>query len=141
MANYYVNLSFVVPVADPAATEARLRSLLTEDDLQSVDTSVIDHLDFDPEEAGLPETEAVEDGLWFHGFDPEIGVTAEIVQWVLRHVEGAPEKFGFSWAGTCDKERVNAFDGGAVLVTKDEILSMNTWEALDELNRRADEAA
>ena len=52
---------------------------------------------------------------------------------ILRHVVPDALPFGFEWALTCSKPRVDEFGGGVTLVTQDGVRSVGTLEMLDKM--------
>lgn len=63
--------------------------------------------------------------FWLHE-DESINVdqVCEFLHYVVTKCNLGP--LGFTWASTCDKARLNAFDGGAAWVSKDEVRFINS---------------
>lgn len=118
MANYFSHFSFVVPVDDPAGVLAELE-LLIEDAVEN------DGSDTFPASEGIPYGlhVAVEDSdLWISDDAGEGSVegAVAVTQWLLAK-PGAPDVVIVEWAHTCSKPRLDAYGGGAAVVTKDDV--------------------
>lgn len=111
MANYDSLCSFVLPVKKELLLDVY---------------KFIDNFD----EIVLPEFQIDLDtpGIWFYTEETFNGDDlAELIHELICEFSLPP--FGFEWANTCSKPRLDAFGGGAVWITKDgfEWLSTNNW--------------
>lgn len=69
------------------------------------------------------------EGLWFHADEcGDVEYTAELLSSFLTALN-LDTILSFSWANTCSKMRLDEFDGGAVVISKDEtrFLSPSRW--------------
>lgn len=141
MADYYTHFSFVVPFEAKAAKVAvatiraeRDRCEAAQDALDSEVTSEI----FDGDVWSFPRIEAQADGIWFEDdLSGALDVSFDIVQWLLNQPGANVDEVFIQWTETCSKPRVDAYGGGAALVTKDDIQSMGTIGLLPLLRRQA----
>lgn len=123
MANNYLQFSCVLPVTEPAERAWWERLLATQDDEDGDLLRIVDPDGFGYRGFGA---ELDDDGVWFYADefgDPDR--VARVVQEFFRQCD-KDGFFGFEWAETCSKPRVDEFSGGAVLVTADEIRWMHT---------------
>jgi hypothetical protein len=112
MANYYTLFSFEITDLTPAEAE-----WVTATDLDQYAAD---------EEVGLQcSVQIVDDGLWIS--EDESGSpedAANVVQAFLAQFR-PDEIVSFSWAETCSAPRIDAFGGGACVVTATEARFMN----------------
>lgn len=66
---------------------------------------------------------------------PDLEVTARLLQHFLRE-EKDDRAITFQWAETCDKDRTDAFGGGACHLTRSEIKWMSSHDWLSQFDRR-----
>ena len=73
------------------------------------------------------EAEVVEDqpGLWLHSDNGGIDAVCAFVQHLLQRFN-LPEAVTFEWSHDCSKPRVDAYGGGAAIVTARKIKTMST---------------
>lgn len=133
MADYFTNVSLVVPVTDPEGAVAEIRRLET----ALMENQMGDGVEAgnvlppnpiftsDDELYGLPGFSAERDGVWLYDTTADVGVVARIVCWLLT-LPGAPDEFMFEWSSDCSKPRLDAFGGGTVLCTKDDWTAVHT---------------
>lgn len=148
MADYYTELSFIVPLTEEQQ-EWGLSLIKCVDEVCAGDSREgLASLGFDQEtiekafcvvgeEWGLGIA-AQEDnkGLWVCGDgSPNLELLASLIQEILIKFN-ITEPFGFEWGCTANKPRLDAFGGGAVVITRDDQQWMNTggWlqQALSE---------
>lgn len=69
------------------------------------------------------------DGLWLH--DGDQGDVEQVAEFVHDFIGSCRPTavFSFTWAATCDKPLVDAFDGGAAVITATDIewMSGSAW--------------
>ena len=83
---------------------------------------------------GALDTEIETDGrrlsLYSQG-NADIDFIIDLLQLTLKFFD-LDDVVSFEWAYDCSKPRADAFGGGAAIVTKDECITMNTWEWLEK---------
>jgi hypothetical protein len=125
MANNYTSFSFQVKCP-------------SEETANRLEDSLAKAMNLDDERLNLEHAEAEGDAVWIaeeEGTDLEF--LADVLQDYLRHND--PEgSIGFTWAETCSKLRVDEFGGGAVFITHDDQVWLNSyhWLQLQKSNRR-----
>jgi len=71
------------------------------------------------------ETEMDKDGIWLHSQYGGIDAACAFIQHLLQKFD--PKGcVTFEWSHDCNKPRVDAFGGGAAIITSTEIKTMNT---------------
>lgn len=141
MADYFTNFSLLVPLPTEAAQKYALDLAQQAARIQQGDESA----------GGFPLREVVEDwqfetdadssakswGLWLHSDYGGIDAVCAFIQHLLqRFAPGA--HVTLEWSNGCSKPRVDAFGGGAALITARNIKTINTAEWLHrEINRMA----
>jgi len=142
MADYYTETSFIVELPEEACDwlEAlRAAGDGIEDDTDIAQLVADGELEDDEFAAVLKERQAnvswwngieVErespTELWFHHDEcANIDVCVELIQATLKKFD-LSIAIGFEWANTCSKPRVDAYGGGAVVVTKNDSKYVNT---------------
>jgi len=141
MANYNSMFSAAIPDLTPAEAE------WIETDLAPVDPWDLDEAELAAllERAGLPDLDetwpAFEWEIQTHPQGLELWLYAEdhfnadhVISFVGRFIERWRPDYVFqmTWADTCNKPHVDAFGGGWLIVTKDQVLSGTTGEAVQE---------
>ncbi len=131
MADYFTNFSVVVPLPTEAAQRHALDLAATASRAQQGD---------EPSEV-LPDSiqKVVEDwqfeteaqshdgkwGLWLHSENGGIDAVCVFVQHLLQKFD--PQgRVAFEWSHDCTKPRLDAFGGGAAVITAKKIKTMNT---------------
>jgi hypothetical protein len=126
MANYYTQFSLALPLADNAqkAWAKEVVDIVDEfcDDPDGFEASddplgiLVNEHGEAPDWLGLDAT-VDEDGLWIHS--EESGSPERVVQIIQAFLKkfDPDGRFGFEWANTCSKPRLDAFSGGAVFIT------------------------
>jgi hypothetical protein len=78
------------------------------------------------------ETEAAgNDSLWLHSFDGGLGAVCAFIQHLLQKFDPLG-KVTFEWSHDCSQPRVDAYGGGAAVITAKEIKTMSTTTWLKE---------
>jgi hypothetical protein len=117
MANNYTSFSFQVKCPSEEAANR-------------LEDSLAKAMNLDDERLNLEHAEAEGDAVWIaeeEGTDLEF--LADVLQDYLRHND--PEgSIGFTWAETCSKLRVDEFGGGAVFITHDNQVWLNSYHWL-----------
>lgn len=72
------------------------------------------------------------EALYVHGEEGGLDNAALFIQQVLIH-SGSTEPVMLEWANSCSKPRVDAFGGGAMVITQDRILSCSTRDMVERL--------
>lgn len=127
MANNYTSFSFQVKCPSEEAANT----------LEDLLAKAMESEDADRDWLCLEHAEAEGDTVWIaeeEGTDLEY--LADVLQDYLQHND--PEgSIGFSWAEACSKLRVDEFGGGAVFITHDNQVWLNSyhWLQIQESNR------
>ena len=137
MADYFTNFSLIVPLPDEAAVQYALELAEQASRIQQGDEM--------PDEFPASLRDVIEDwqfetdtndasncrGLWLHSSNGGIDAVCAFIQHLLQRF--APEgHVTLEWSNDCSKPRVDAFGGGAALITVRKIKSINTGEWLDQ---------
>ena len=137
MADYFTNFSLLVPLPDKDAQKYALDLASSAnsahqgdepaDDLPESIKEVIEDWQFDTQADQSPGGS----GLWVHADSGGIDAACAFIQHLLHkfHPQG---RVSFEWSNDCSKSLVDAFGGGAALVTATEIKTMSTWGWLQE---------
>ena len=135
MADYFTNFSLIVPLPDDAAVQYAL-------DLAE-QASRIQQGDEMPEDFPASLRDVIEDwqfdtdsndpsngrGLWLRSSNGGIDAVCAFIQHLLQRF--APgDHVTLEWSNDCSKPRVDAFGGGAALITARKIKSISTGEWL-----------
>jgi hypothetical protein len=135
MADYYTNLSFILPLKDAAQKEYALHLAQTASSSRFEETQL---------PASFPESlkdllenwsfevEGCDDGIWIHSESGGIDAVCAFVQHLLQKYDTIPS-LSFEWSHDCSKPRTDAYGGGAAYITAGEIKTMNTSEWLRSL--------
>ena len=137
MADYFTNFSLIVPLPDEAAVQYALDLAEQAARIQQGEEmprhfsaslrDVIEDWRFDTDSNDPSNAR----GLWLHSSDGGIDAVCAFIQHLLGHF--APEgHVTLEWSNDCSKPRVDAFGGGAALITARKIKSINTGEWLDQ---------
>jgi hypothetical protein len=137
MADYFTNFSLIVPLPDEAAVQYALD--LAEqafhihmgdemsDGLPASLRDVIEDWRFDTE----PNDPSNGRGLWLHSSEGGIDAVCAFIQHLLERF--APDgHVTLEWSNDCSKPRVDAFGGGAAIITAGKIKSISTGEWLHQ---------
>ena len=140
MPNYNTEFSFALLLPDQEAVSYALKLVTIADNIRS---QFGNHPTED--EPHLPEEliDCVDDwcfeatnydsgiGIWIHSDSGGEDAACHFVQHLLDKF-GITETITFQWASTCTKPCLDAFGGGAVLITATDIKSMTTSQWLYE---------
>ena len=137
MADYFTNFSLQIRLPDEAAQTyavnlARQASRLNQGDEAEGDFPAelqehTEHWSFEV------EADVVEDkpGLWLHSSDGGIDAVCAFLQHLLQKFDPAGQ-VTFEWSHDCSKPRVDAYGGGAAIITAKKIKTMSTCQWLRE---------
>ncbi|MEQ2009766.1 MAG: hypothetical protein ABMA26_23520 [Limisphaerales bacterium] len=137
MADHYTNFSFQVRLPDVAAQAYALQLAATVSRLNLGDAADADL----PEALRAPaviedwcfevEADTVEQqpGLWLHSSEGGIDAACAFVQHLLQTYDPAG-RVTFQWAYDCTRPCLDAYGGGAALITATEIKAMSTHQWL-----------
>jgi len=140
MADYYTNFSLVLDLPDEAAQKYALNLAQEAADVRfGEDTpepppdfpaSLVDVLEiwvFETEADNSPEENRY--GLWLHSSNGGIDAACCFIQHLLGKFK--PDgSVSFEWSHDCSKPRVDAYGGGAAIITACEIKTITTGEWL-----------
>ena len=137
MADYYTKLSLLVPLPSQAAQQYALGLAELAQTAMMQDDPLLD--DFPAE-----LREAIEDwrfethasssndwSLWLSSEDGGVDAICAFIQHLLQKFDPLG-CVTFEWSNDCSKPRVDAYGGGAALVTAEEIKTINTGEWLQQ---------
>ena len=71
------------------------------------------------------ETEKENDGIWLHSDSGGIDAVCAFIQHLLQKFDPSG-RVSFEWSNDCSKPRVDAYGGGAAIITAGKIKSMST---------------
>jgi len=146
MADYYTHFSLIVtlPSTEAQAYAMRLAAQAEEwagqitpafADLPDFPACLLDYVEgwcFETELATVKApTDDGEPAIWLHSDNGGIDSACEFIKHLL-------EKFDptgvvtFEWSHTCSKPRIDAYGGGAALVTANSVVTMTTHEWLQQ---------
>ena len=132
MADYFTNFSFILPLADDAQKEYALNLAHTASQQRFAE---------EPWPADFPtalgdvledwqfELEADDDGLWLHSESGGIDAVCAFVRHLLEKFNPSG-RITFEWSHDCSRPRLDAYGGGAAIITATEIKTMNTADWL-----------
>ena len=135
MADYFTNFSFQVRLPDQAAQTYALKLAGDGGRLNQGDEAGADfpaELQNHTEDWCFEvEADVVEDkpGLWLHSSDGGIDAACAFLQHLLRKFDPAAQ-VTFEWANDCSKPRIDAYGGGAAIITARKIKTMSTCQWL-----------
>ena len=145
MADYYTNFSLVLDLPDEAAQKYALNLAQEAADMRfgedppkppsNFPASLVDVLEtwsFDTEAETSPEEKRY--GLWLHSSDGGIDAACAFIQHLLGKFQPVGS-VSFEWSCDCSKPRVDAYGGGAAVITARKIKTMNTREWLAKHGR------
>ena len=135
MSNYFTNFSLLVPLPDAAALTYALNIAQQASRLNQGDEA----------EPGFPAElqastedwcfEVVGDvlnnqpRLWLHSDSGGIDAVCDFIQHLLQKF-ALPEVVTFEWSHDCSKPRIDAYGGGAAIITAKKIKTMSTCQWL-----------
>jgi len=137
MADYFTNFSLIVPLPTEAAEKYAL-------DLAHLAFQI--HLGDDmPNDFPVSLRDVVKDwqfdtdpgdpsngwGLWLHSDGGGVDALCAFLQHLLQRFDPTG-RVTFEWSNDCSKPRVDAYGGGAAIVTADKIKSMTTGGWLEK---------
>ncbi len=137
MADYYTNFSLVLKLANEteqayALDLAHKASLAQQGDELPADfpKELVDmiedwHFEMEADNSGTTH------GLWLHSMYGGVDAACAVIQHLLQKFD--PKSYvTFEWSHDCSKPRVDAYGGGAAIITAQEIKSMSTAAWLNE---------
>ena len=135
MADYYTNFSLIMPLPSEAAqkyaldlAEQALHIRLSEempDEFPASLRGFVEDWQFDTDPAS-PQNGP---GLWLHSSNGGIDAVCAFIQRLLQRYN--PDgSVSLEWSNDCSKPRVDAYGGGAALITAKKVRSINTGQWL-----------
>ncbi len=135
MADYFTKFSVPLPLPNEAAQRYALdldanarRVVQCDASAEKLPASVLEVIEdwlFETD----PENADGKWGLWLHSDYGGIAAVCAFVQHLLEKFD--PEgRVAFEWSNDCSKPRLDAYGGGAALITAKEIKTMNTSDWL-----------
>jgi hypothetical protein len=137
MADYYTNFSLVVPLPSEEAQKYALELAHTASNAANGDElpaalplsirEEVENWTFETE----PLHQADGWGIWLRSEHGGIDAVCAFIQHLLQkyNPQGRVE---FEWSNDCSKPRLDAYGGGAAIITADEIKSISTGEWLHQ---------
>lgn len=135
MADYFTNFSLIVPLPTEEAVEYATRLAEHASGIQLGNEMAADFPESlrDVTDDWLFETDANDAsegrGLWLHSSNGGIDAVCAFIQHLLQRFT-PDHHVTLEWSNDCSKPRVDAFGGGAALITARKIKSINTGEWL-----------
>jgi hypothetical protein len=134
MADYYTSFSFVLDLpgaeaikyAINLATIAEALRWESEEDRQTRETQFPKELELFLDEWDFEVAEE-KSGIWIHSNDGGTDAACQCVQHLLDRF-GIIEAVSFEWANTCSKPRLDAYGGGAAVITATDIKAISTCQ-------------
>lgn len=133
MAEYYTHFSFVLELPEHAIDYAMSLAALgadlyseSEEDRNTSERDFPNDLEACLDDWSF-EVDRNEKGIWIHSDGSGADAACDFVQHLLAKF-GIKEPVSFEWANTCSKPRLDAYGGGAVIITATRIKSMTTFE-------------
>ena len=142
MADYFTNFSLIVPLPTEAAQQYALdlahQAFLIHlgeegmpDDFPASLRDVVEDWQFDAD----PSSSSNGWGLWLPSSDGGIDAVCAFIQHLLQRFDPTGH-VGLEWSNDCSKPRVDAYGGGAALITARRIKHLNTGEWLHRQTAR-----
>ena len=134
MADYFTNFILILPLPDKAAQTYALDLAVKAGRIQQEDESTehfpaplieaieLWHFETDPRD---------ETGIWLHSENGGIDAVCAFLQHLLQRFDPTG-RVTFEWSNDCSQPRVDAYGGGAAIVTATEIKTMSTGEWLQQ---------
>jgi hypothetical protein len=137
MADYFTNFSLILNLASEAeqayaldlahkASQAQLGNDLPDDFPKALVDTIEDwQFETDADNSGTGH------GLWLHSMNGGVDAVCGFIQHLLQKFD--PKRYvTLEWSHDCSKPRVDAYGGGASIITAKEIKSMNTAAWLND---------
>ena len=148
MADYFTKFSFVITVTPEQGNWfAQVHRLATElighaedgaaqEGIEGPQDVVLAALDLAEKRDGVPCIEVTHDEnegtVWVRSEDSgDVDYTVDLVQVLLKRFE-LDLVIGFQWANTCSRPRVDAFGGGAVVISRRNVIWFDTGALLEQ---------
>ncbi len=145
MADYFTNFSLIVPLPSADAQQYALDLAHqafhlflgeevpndTTDDFPAALRDVVEDWQFDTD----PSDPSSGPGLWLHSSDGGIDAVCAFLQHLLQKFDPTGH-VALEWSNDCSKPRIDAFGGGAALITARKIKTINTGEWLHRQTTR-----
>ena len=135
MADYFTNFSLIVPLPTEEAVEYATQLAEHASGIQLGNEMAADFPESlrDVTDDWLFETDANDPsngrGLWLHSSNGGIDAVCAFIQHLLQRFT-PDHHVTLEWSNDCSKPRVDAFGGGAALITAQKIKTINTGEWL-----------
>ena len=135
MADYFTNFSLIITLPDEAAQKYALDlaiegssgfqgAELPEDFPKELE-NVTEDWCFETDASAVENQHA----LWLHSSNGGIDAVCAFIQHLLQKFN-LPERVTFEWSNDCSKPLLDAYGGGAAIITATEIKTMSTCEWL-----------
>ena len=132
MPDYYTSFSFLLnlPGAEAIKYAINLATIAadlrweSEEDRETGETQFPKELELFLDEWDFEVAEE-KSGIWIHSDDGGTDAACHFVQHLLERF-GIIEPVSFEWANTCNKPRLDAYGGGAAVITATDIKAIST---------------
>ena len=137
MADYFTNFSLFLALPDPAAQQyamdlyANARRAQQEDEPPDTLPDALKEVTEDWWFEAEAQNSDGKFGLWLHSENGGIDAVCAFIQHLLQKYHST-EQVTFEWSHDCSKPRVDAYGGGAAIITATEIKTMSTSQWLQE---------
>lgn len=142
MPDYYTQFSFVLGLPDEQTIDYAMNLVATTDTLllMSDEDRETSTLDFPKElvdslDDWRFQTVKQDSGIWIHSDDDGLDAACQFVQHLLDRF-AIKEPVSFEWANTCSKPCLDAYSGGAVIITPTTIKAFHTSQWISTQLRR-----
>ena len=140
MADHYTQFSFLLPIDEEAnVTEEKIEEwlgLLGEDrELQHFHPDERDEMEVWEEIKDYFEMELIEEGVWVHaedGGEPQAAVM--LTRDFMRRFHPDSKGICIGWAHVCSRPIIDAYGGGATVVTAEQVFEVASYDAVGKAN-------
>ena len=137
MADYFTNFSIIINLANEAEQAyaldlAHKASLVQQGDELPADfpkalVDMVEDWQFETD----ADNSGTSHGLWLHSMYGGVDAVCAFIQHLLQKFD-ARGRVTFEWSHDCSKPRVDAYGGGAAIITAKEIKTMSTSDWLNK---------
>jgi len=137
MANYYTNFSLVITLKDTAEQQYALELAskaarhFWDEGEQPSPTDVPEEFVNLLEDWSFHVEPDNDTGIWVHSDSGGIDAACAFIQHLLKKFN-LEKRLSFEWSNDCSQPRVDAYGGGAAIITAEKILTMSTSQWLEQ---------
>lgn len=135
MADYFTNFSLVLPLKDASeqqyALELAAKAANQRFEAEPATAEVLEDLKDVLEDWAFETEKDGDNSIWLHSYEGGIDAVCAFIQHLLKkfNPDGSVE---LEWSNDCSKPRVDAYGGGAAVITAGKVKSMNTSQWLQQ---------